>query len=185
MLTNTVIQRVKSGDPNTIRDLYLSLRNPFLQWLKNNYTCSEEDAKDIFQLSMVIFYDNAMQGKLDKMEVAIKTYLIGIGKNKMRELQREKNKTLDLKNALKQLVIGEVETDQEAYEQEVEIVRQALTDMGNPCKSLLEHYYYFQFSMQEIAQKLGYKSANTVKNSKYQCMLRLQRLVTAFINERS
>lgn len=187
MSSNTVINRIKSGDQKVMQDLYISLRTPFLNWLKNNHDCDEEDAKDIFQLSMVIFYHNVMKGKLDNMDSAVNTYLFAIGKNKIRELRREKNKTLNLKEAIKKLVIdgGTIEQEETEKEMEVEIVRTALKDLGDPCKSLLEHYYYYQFSMKEIAQKLNYKSANTVKNSKYQCMQRLQRLVMAIFRKRA
>lgn len=185
MSSNTVIQRIKSGDQLAMKDLYLSLRNPFLQWMKQSYNCTEEDAKDVFQISMVIFYDNVMKGKLDKLESAINTYLFGIGKNKMMELQRSRQKKINLEKELKQLVSGGEEMNNNAHAYEVETVRKALNDMGDPCKSILEYYYYFQFSMKEIAEKLCYKSAKTVKNSKYQCMQRLQRLVATLMSKRA
>ena len=56
------------------------------------------------------------------------------------------------------------------------MVETCLEQIGDPAKSLLELYYYHGMSMEEIAQKLGYKNSSTVKNLKYKFLNRLRKL---------
>ena len=40
-----------------------------------------------------------------------------------------------------------------------------------------ELMYYQKWSMKDIAEKFGFKNADTTKNQKYKCMQRLKKLV--------
>ena len=42
----------------------------------------------------------------------------------------------------------------------------ALKKIGEPCKSLIEAYYFKKMDMQEIANQFKYSNADTAKNPK-------------------
>jgi RNA polymerase sigma factor (sigma-70 family) len=56
-------------------------------------------------------------------------------------------------------------------------VKKALDALGNPCKKLLELYYYRNHSWEEIATILGYTSAANARNQKYKCLERIRKQV--------
>lgn len=46
-------------------------------------------------------------------------------------------------------------------------VNDAIEKLGDPCKQLLECFYYKNMSCDEIAKSLGYKNTASAKNQKY------------------
>ena len=175
------ISYIKENENQALKDIYTSHRGSCLSWLRSQYSISEEDAKEIFQSSIIILYDNVMTGKLKELTVNIKSYLYSIAKNKAREHFRKVGKIVDGENL--QLVSSEngVEVKQK-LEAKINTVNQALQSIGDPCKSLLQLYYYKRMSMTEIGTLMGYKNSDTVKNQKYKCIKRLQKLLIDHIN---
>jgi RNA polymerase sigma-70 factor (ECF subfamily) len=64
-------------------------------------------------------------------------------------------------------------------ENNLELVSRCFNQLGDPCHSLLDLFYYHKNSMEEIALALNYKNPETAKNQKYKCMERLRKLVEA------
>jgi DNA-directed RNA polymerase specialized sigma24 family protein len=56
------------------------------------------------------------------------------------------------------------------------MVESCLGQVGEPAKTILELYYYHGMSMEEIAQKLNYKNADTAKNLKYKSLIKLKKI---------
>ena len=53
---------------------------------------------------------------------------------------------------------------------------QSLSQLGEPCRAILEDYYMHNASMQEISLKFGYTNADNAKTQKYKCLQRLKKL---------
>jgi RNA polymerase sigma-70 factor (ECF subfamily) len=49
--------------------------------------------------------------------------------------------------------------------------------LRDPCKSILRYFYFRGFSMEEIADVMNYKNAQTVKAQKLRCIKEMQSLV--------
>ena len=169
------IKKIKGGKSQILDHLYLAYRGEFLNWVKREFECSHEDSLDYYQTSIVILYENILNGKLDKLGSSIKTYLFAIGKNKAREGNRKK-KRLGKHISEMDIEIIDEEFDWEAHEKLMQTIGQSLDKLGEPCKSILTNYYYKKMSMQEIASSLDYKNTATVKNMKYKCLVRLRKL---------
>ena len=60
------------------------------------------------------------------------------------------------------------------------VMEQAMNNLGEPCKSLLEAYYMEKKSMVEIAGDFGYTNADNAKNQKYKCLMRLKKIFSQF-----
>lgn len=56
-------------------------------------------------------------------------------------------------------------------------VQKAMEQIGNPCRDILLLFYWEEQSMEEIAMKLGFSNADTVKSKKYQGKKSLEYLV--------
>ena len=88
-----MIERIKSKDSEQgLKEIYTSYRNEFLLWAVRHHSCTMDEAMDVFQQSVIIFYENIVSGKLTEITTQVKTYIFSIGKNKILELLRSKKK---------------------------------------------------------------------------------------------
>lgn len=181
MENHSLIDKIKHrNSERELKEIYQAYRNEFLLWAVRNHSCTMEEAKDVFQQSIIIFYENIMSGKISHLTSQLKTYLFGIGKNKLLELSREKSRIKGQYNDvvyLNQEIF--FEEMNEAYEEQLQFVECCMVKLGNPCRNLLELYYYKKKSMVTIAEIMGYKNSDTVKNLKYKCLQRLKHLFKA------
>jgi RNA polymerase sigma-70 factor (ECF subfamily) len=172
---NERIRKVLLGDERTLNTVYQDHRGEFLQWARKTFDCTEETAKDAYQLAFFVFYENILTGKLADINSSIKTYLFAIGKNKIFEqLRREARYCRVIKEELLGFDIADNSylEKEEKYQQ----LESGLEQLGSPCREIIEMTYYERRSMEYITQKLGYKNAATTKNQKYKCMQRLKKL---------
>ncbi len=75
-----------------------------------------------------------------------------------------------------------VEEDIESHEKrnaDFTLMENAMSKIGEPCKSLLEAYYIQKKQMQDIATVFGYTNADNAKTQKYKCLMRLKKLFFA------
>ena len=178
MSKDNLLTRIRSGDDTVLKEVYLHYREPFFAYIQNSFSLDPEHIKELFQLSIVIFYDNVVTGKLETLNSGLKTYLFAIGKNKAQELLREKRKiSQHLDEVLIETILDEDEVeDKKQLETDILLITQALESLGEPCKKILQLFYYQQLSMSQISEALAYKNAKTTKNLKYKCIKRLQKI---------
>ena len=174
--TLSPIEAIRSGDNTYITTIYQDYRQPFISWIKNEFNCSEDDAIEFFQTAVVILYDNIISGKLSELNSNIKTYLFGIGKNKAHEWLRHKQKQ---GSSVDDLLIQYIQedapgTDEAEFADNLRKVETGMNALGEPCRTLLQLFYYYKASIREICEKLEYKNEDTDKNQKYKCLKRLQ-----------
>ena len=176
MSDSSIIDLIKNGGQPALGKVYATYRSEFISWMTRTYQISEDDCKDIYQVTILIFYDNVRSGKLTDMVSTIKTYLFGIGKNLARENMRKAKRitSIDQKEWLREHL---VEADQEPFDDNIfSIARAAVSKLADPCRKLVDLYYYQKKSMQEISDLLNYKNADTAKNQKCKCMAKLRKL---------
>lgn len=180
MNENSLIEKIKNGDMAILANIYSENRVEFILWVKKSFQCDDESAVDIYQASMLSLYENIISGKLVDLSSSLKTYLFAIGKNKTRELQRLNSKELkfrELYNTPDELTDEE---DINPYEEKLSSLAHALSTLGNPCKKLLDLFYFHKHGLEEISKKMGYKNAETTKNLKYKCIVRLRKIYRAY-----
>ena len=172
MKSQQLLESIAQGDLSGFEQAYLSYRDEFIVWANKNYYCDFEESRDVYQASVLQFYENVRSGKLTRLTSDLKTYLFAIGKNKIRELRDSGRRFREMQDRYEL----EEDEDKEAKEIQLEQVDEALAKLGDPCKRLLELYYYYKKSLAEIVEALDYKNTDTVKNLKYKCLGRLRKL---------
>lgn len=60
-----------------------------------------------------------------------------------------------------------------------EILGNFLSKLGDKCKEVLLDALYYGFKMEEIAQRHGYKDAQSMRSKKHSCMKQLKKLIAA------
>ncbi len=56
MTDDNLFLRLQSGDEDSLSIIYERYRNEFIDWAIKRHNCTVEDAKDIFQNVVVIFF---------------------------------------------------------------------------------------------------------------------------------
>jgi RNA polymerase sigma factor (sigma-70 family) len=173
-----IIEEIKNGNKKELAGIYKAYRNEFVSWATGHFQCSREEARDIYQATIITFYDNIMRERLQQLNGSVKTYLFAIGKNKILELRRA-DKKFDLNIDVQQVdLVDEPDHEVQWNEKNLELVRRCLEKLGEPCRTMLELYYYHDTGLEALAEMLHYKNSDTVKNLKSRCLMRLRDLVT-------
>jgi len=172
------LQKIKEGDEAFLKTLYAQNREAFINWMLRRYHCDEDDAKEAYQRAFSILYFNVKEGKVTELTSSVETYLFGIGKNVMKRIFRQNSReTVSLDH-----IIGHQTDELNYYEKEEkhhqkELVKQMLDKIGDPCKSVLLMYYFHRYSMESIAQRMGYKTESVAKKKKFLCLKKLKEMV--------
>jgi len=176
-----IVQLIREKDPEGLTALYEAFRSEFVHWTMKFTRCDENDALDYYQATVIIVYDNIHAGKIKELKSSLKTYVFSIGKNLAWQNKRQKarGQKMSAEYYLELHMNTDDEHTQAAEENNLELVSDCFNQLGDPCHSLLNLFYYHKNSMEEIALKLNYKNSETAKNQKYKCMERLRKLVEA------
>ena len=171
-----IIQKIKSGDESILVDLYRQHRNEFIAWSYNHYQISSDDAKDIFQDSIITLFNNVKSGQLTYLTSDIKTYLFAIGKFKTLNFLKKHNRSVTYSDFDVLRVVEPTENSMEDHEESEFIkatVKKYLDEQCEDCKKVLELYYFKEMDMKAIAKEMGYKNADVAKKKKYECFKKL------------
>lgn len=147
-----------------------------VQALVINNNGSADDAKDIFQETMIVLFEKVRSGSFE-LNCQVKTFVYSVARRLWLKRLQQQNRYSSPGDSMEPVV--PVEDDLEAHEQrnaEFEMMEKAIHNLGEPCKSLLEAYYLQQQSMQVIAANFGYTNADNAKNQKYKCLMRLKKI---------
>jgi RNA polymerase sigma factor (sigma-70 family) len=176
-----IIEGLYSGNQEVFNDLY-EYEFPKVVKLVTQNSGSVDNARDIFQDALVILMEKVFYKELH-LSCSIGTYLYAISQNLwLSKLRRNKFFIslckLSFNNSELEVRIIEVENEPE----NVEGITIAIENLGNPCKQLLELFYYKNQSWDDIANTLGYSNGASARNQKYKCLERLRKQL-ADINE--
>lgn len=171
-----IVLEIRMNDSKTLTMIYRKTYPMVEKFvLQNNGTL--EDAKDIFQDA---FYLLMRKVKEDQFELTAQpsTYLFGISKNLwFKELTK---KRLDPANYRAEQELEHIDTEEDEDSNQLNRVKKmknCLMALGEPCKTILEQFYFFKSSMKKIAEMLHYSNPEHAKNQKYKCFVRLKKMV--------
>ena len=174
------LSEIKNGNDSALVELYKLYRNEFINWSHNNYNISSDDAKDIFQETIIAFYNNVRTDQLTELRSDLKTYLFAIGKFKMLTFLKKHNRSVTYSdfNVLKVVEPTENTMENKAEQEFIkDTVRKFLNEQCEDCKKVLELYYFKEMNMKAIAKEMGYKNSDVAKKKKYECFKKLAEMV--------
>lgn len=169
-----LFDRICKGDESALEEVYKKCYQMMTKMILSN-SGTEDEAKDVYQDSLVVFWQKATSGNL-VLTSKISTYIYSICKNLWcKELDRKKRLAHEQKDTA-------VFMDDESAER-AKIIHQCIDQLGDTCKKVLMYYYFDRLSMQEIADKLGFANTNTAKTRKYKCKQKLDNIVKSQYTE--
>lgn len=163
-----IILRIKKGDEAALDYLYKKHYKMMAKMILRN-SGTEDEAKDIFQDALVVFWEKVVSDKL-VLTSKISTFLYSICQNLWR-------KELDRKSKLSAEEVDNIDDTDPDLQEKITIVNQCIAMLGDTCKKLLMHYYFDKLSMSDIAEKMGFANADTAKTKKYKCKQELDKKI--------
>ncbi len=130
---------------------------------------SFDDAKDVFQDALVIYYEKIIAGGANINNE--KAYLTGITKH----LWYKKFNAEVCTQSLDELPVQICTSDDEVVS-ETNILNYLQT-AGKRCMDLLSAFYYDKLSMKEVAGLFGYSGERSVTVQKYKCLEKVRETV--------
>ena len=173
-----LLKGLAQSDRKAIETVYRDNYN-LVQALVVNNGGTADDAKDVFQEAMVVLYEKARSAQF-KLESSIRTYLYAVSRRlwlKKLALQNRMQVVADAE-AIDLDVAEDVADEAEKARQHI-AMEGALGQLGEPCRTLIEAFYFKKKNMGEIAALLGYTNADNAKTQKYKCLMRLKKLFFA------
>ncbi len=175
MSVNSFILRLRNGDRKALEDIYKKYRTSFIKWITYTHKCTDEEAVDIFQYSILSFYENVLEESFEEMnDAGIKTYLYSIGKNKLLADNRRKSKISYQEELDEDDLFESIEEESPEKEIRIKKIKKLVEELGEPCSQILKLFYFNNLTNDEIAEVMNYKNGNTVKNLKYKCLQRIK-----------
>jgi len=172
---NEVILGILNGSKGILEEIYKAYFPMILQLVVMN-NGNDDDAKDVFQESVIVLYDKVKKGDF-VLNSKLKTFIYSVCRRLW--LKRLSQKSRNTGNITDFEDVLTVEDDIERHEEkdrQFTMMESALGRLGEPCKTIIEDYYINNRSMQEICEKFGYTNADNAKNQKYKCLQRLKKL---------
>lgn len=180
-----------------VRDWYNRLRPAFLRRLTQQYpSLTLGDAENLYQDTFIAIYDNLLADRV-KQDTSWDSYIMTIGLNLANKAMRKLSITdnigsegddVNCKNATAHKVeslLKSMPEDEISLSDNLEVqslLGNELTHTPEPCASIIRYFYYEGMSMDEIADEIGYRNAQTAKAKKSQCMTDLIKRVTDALN---
>ena len=186
--------------PFTIDSRFLEdVRTAVLQEARKRYGSSGLSPEDLTQEALLVTFEKVHNGTLTRLTSSLKTYVIGVLKKKGLEALRDKSKFASVPNQSGQSsddVIDPVDIgtaqdaidrwlNKDSVEEQDELqsaVYDIVTNMADPCKTILWAYYWEGNSMREIATMMDYNNSRVAITQKSRCMTKLKTAMEEFLN---
>ena len=156
--------------------IFLYKRNidPIRSYIIRN-SGNSADVEDMLQEALVIFWQNAQKDDF-VLSSKLDTYLYAIAKNLwLKQLRKGSRVTYsDFENDHSEEM---ADTETEYTEDKYSVLAKYMQELGETCRTLLSFFYFEQWDMEQIAEKMQFANADTAKAKKYQCKKKLEFLI--------
>lgn len=174
-LDQQILTAIYSGrDQKVLNLLYKEVLPKIRAYIMKN-SGQKDDANDIFQDTVLIFYNKVKQHQFDENH-DISAYMFAIARNLWIK------KAVKMKKTVFQNEQIEFESDEDTVkylvtEEKMNAIKTLFEKLGEPCKTLLTYSIFECMSMQDICDKLHYKTINVAKTYAYRCRKKLASLM--------
>ena len=163
-------QKMLTDREKTLEKIYARTYPMVLHYIKQ-HGGSPEDAQDLLQEAIILFYEKLMQEKLT-LTASVTTYLMSICKNLWRQELEKRNRqskvvpveSVSLEND------GVTEPENSAFP-----LTHFVAQLGRKCEAILLSLYYFGQSMNHLAKEHQYSTVRSATVQKYKCLERLRK----------
>lgn len=178
---NEVVENIQRGDERFTKTLYQQHKLKFVGWFMKKYQLNEQEGLEVYHQCFLVFYYQVKDGRLTALRSTLDTYLFGIGKNLMLKEQARKVSYSELAEVDMAMADKTSLENEDLMHKKLQI-RAILRNVSEPCKSILTLYYFREFSLESIAEQLGYKNSGSVKKKKSLCLKHIREQLSTQID---
>lgn len=203
MTDTEVIQAFLNNDQKGIREVYLAWRVPFEKSL-SRLLPNTDDMDDAYQEAFIRLQQHILTERLtaNNIEKSLCAYFNTIGRYVALEMINQHNKGQQNAETQEEEIPHiiplahktdqqDIDPDDEPAEVDVpfdpnehmdtrereRVIRSLVDQLGAPCAPLLIGFFWNNQSMDQLAQELGYSSADSAKTQKSKCMKKVKSFV--------
>ena len=167
-----IIEAIKSNKADKVLlFLYKNLQPKISRWITTN-NGSKEEAQDIFQDSILVFYSYVLKDKFEE-DASVDAFIFRIAKNKWINYVKKEGKNTTLKDDI--TINEEARSTNKTNNQE--LINGLLEQLGAVCKEILTYTIFYKISMEDVCARMNYNNPNTAKTKNYKCKQRLKNLI--------
>lgn len=148
---------------------------PLIRAYVNKNSGSAEEAKDIFQDTLVVFFKQLREGL--EISHSIRAYLYSIARNRWLHTLRGTRPTQDVEDAPEVVALTDDSMEVLAREERAGVLAKLVDSLGERCQELLRLFYFDKAAFKVIQERLGLTSEGQAKTQKYRCLQQLRELV--------
>lgn len=162
-----IIEGIRKRDNKVLSIIYKEIF-PVVRYYVTSNGGSHEDAKDVFQESIIIVFKQINENKV-KIKTGFEAYLYGIARRVWLKILRNRE--------IHDRSIDKMEDPEPIYhpadtliedDLEMRLFRKHFLSMGEECQQVLKMAIE-GISNEEIAEVMGYKNEKIVRNKRYKC----------------
>ncbi len=176
-MTEDFVAAILTGDRTLLPKLYQQLF-PMVKSLVKKNGGTEEDAKDVFQDTVMVIYHKAKEPDF-QVTSQFSTFFYSIAFNLWRSRRKKKsNQEVTIPEGMEYIADGQPEFDHLKLERKT-LFDKAFTKLDAGCRDLL--LLFFQKTpMREIAERLSLASENYARKRKHTCKGRLIEIIKSY-----
>ena len=127
-----------------------------------------DEAKDIFQDALVIYYEKSVESSLE-LKTNERTYLLGIAKHLWLKQHRDNSKLTPIDGL-------DIESEETAQASDKKVLN-FLQTAGKKCMDLLRSFYYDGLQLADAAELFGFSGVRSATVQKYKCLEKVRETV--------
>ena len=166
--------RVKAEEDRALQVIYEQVFPTIKKFIVQN-SGGEQDARDVFQDTMLIFYHQVRSGKFRKQS-SLSTYIFTIARRLWLKVSEKQKRYQRISTIVEDGAMEMSSVEAEGLSSAV-VVHKLLAQISENCQKILRLYYFEQRNMEEIREIFGLGSVQSAKTKKYRC---LQQMITLF-----
>ncbi len=169
---NQIIEAIREGrDDKALNKLYTEIYPKIENFITKNGG-DEDEAADIFQDAVLIFYKQVKREKF-KEENPIAGFIFTVSRNLWYNRVKKKNRSSDLSENEYELPTDKNVMDDLLTDERENKINQLLSYMEEKCRDILIYSIFHKFSMKEISKMMGFTSEDVAKTKNYKCKKKL------------
>lgn len=168
-----MIEAIKANKADAVLlILYKNLAPKIRKWITNN-NGTKTEAQDIFQDSILVFYNYVLKDKFD-VNANVEAFIFTIAKNKWINYIKKENKSVSIEGDI--AINMETNTKPNKKDNQ-ELINDLLSQLGEVCKEILTYTIFYKISMEDVCSRMNFNNPNTAKTKNYKCKQRLKNLI--------
>ena len=136
------------------------------------------DAQDIFQDTLVVFYEKVMSDQVE-VKSSANAYLLGISKHLWYQKTRRQYPLVPLTDMEKAIEVPEDYVQEDRKLAKKKGLIRLMEKAGQKCLQLLHAFYFQGWTLDELRTNFGYSTIRSATVQKHKCLEKVRKVVEA------